>query len=101
MTHDIPFTEYVLPNGRKRALTFQTESREVFDASRKIIDAGLRFEVERLRNGSVSATITGQNADVAFALIHDDKDVQSRVERMIMDGADNLKALLQHDEEAG
>jgi len=51
----IPFTQYVLPNGRKEPTSIET-SKEVDKIAHDLIDAGCRFDIEILRTGQVSMT---------------------------------------------
>jgi len=51
----IPFTQYLLPNGRKRDETIE-RSPEIEALAQKFIDSGGRYECEILTTGHVSLT---------------------------------------------
>lgn len=58
----IPFTQYMLPDGRPREIKIE-RSDAVADKAQQIIDAGYRFEAEVLTTGDVSFTVTGPMPD--------------------------------------
>ena len=58
MTHSIPFTEFVLPNGRKRAIKMPC-SEEIATMGKALIDNGFWFECETLSQGHISLTVCG------------------------------------------
>jgi hypothetical protein len=81
----IPFTQYLRPNGRKRALMFAADDA-VVDKADAIIAAGLTFETEELMNGMVSSTITHEEeGDQAFAVTANGPDVVDKITKMILD----------------
>lgn len=91
--YEIPFTQFLLPRGERRSVHFYTTSKEVYEKASRITDAGYRFEVEVLRTGQVSATITGpkevdgtvQDMDLAFSITANDGTVVTGIEKMIRD----------------
>lgn len=52
----IPFTQYLMPYGLKRAIMID-RSPEIESLAKKIIEAGYRFEIEMLQTGEVSMEI--------------------------------------------
>jgi hypothetical protein len=51
----IPFTQYVLPDGRRRAVRIE-RSVEVESLARSLVEWGVHFDAETLRTGDVSLT---------------------------------------------
>ena len=64
----IPFTQYMTPNGRKEPVEIN-RSEEVEAKAHQIIASGFRFEIEILRTGQISMTITNdEDGDVAIEI---------------------------------
>jgi hypothetical protein len=55
----IPFTQYVLPYGRRKAVEFESSSPAIEALGQLFIAAGGRFEAEILSTGHVSLTAVG------------------------------------------
>jgi hypothetical protein len=93
--YEIPFTQFLLPNGKQREQFYTTENKEVYDKAMQIISAGFRFEVELLTTGHASATIGGlqqfdeddepEMQDVAFVIAANGPPLVEKIERMIME----------------
>lgn len=81
----IPFIQYLLPNGLREYVEVN-RSEDVETKAGQIIAAGFRFEVEILKTGAVSVTITNdEEGDVAIEVIDTDgPEVLEAVDRMIM-----------------
>jgi hypothetical protein len=80
----IPFTEFVLPDGRRRALQWHTKDRALAAKADAIITNGFTFEIERLRGGVISVTITHENGgDMSHVLSHSDTTLTTKIEAMI------------------
>jgi hypothetical protein len=62
-TVSIPFTQYLLPDGRTRPGAVE-RSGDIEEKARRIIDAGFRFEAEVLRTGEVSLTVFDPEEEV-------------------------------------
>lgn len=91
----IPFTEFVLPDGRKRELNWHTKDRVIAAKANAIITSGFVFEIERLRNGVVSVTITHDEVgDIAHTLSHSDTTLTEKITAMI--AAFNIAKWTQH-----
>jgi hypothetical protein len=81
----IPFTQYLRPDGRRHQV-YIDRSKEVEDKAQEIIDRGHRFEVELLRTGVVSFTITALNRDdpdVAIKLAMNGPAVEDAVDALV------------------
>jgi hypothetical protein len=81
----VPFTQYILPNGKKRDLLMPA-SPEVMNKAGKILAEGYRFEIEILRTGEVSATIMDpiQEVDADIIIVENDERCPRKVCAMIM-----------------
>ena len=84
---DIPFTQYLMPNGRKSAVTIDRPD-DVASIARKIIDRGYRFECEVLSTGHASFTVVGPNDDgddddLDIAIAMDGPQVPNTVDKLI------------------
>lgn len=80
---EIPFTQYLRPDGRKVDVSIEV-SDEVGTKAHAIIAAGYRFECEILTTGQVSVTITDDEADHAIEIVMNGPDIPVTVERLIM-----------------
>ena len=78
----IPFTQYLLPNGRRQQ-TQIFRPKEITDKAESIIEAGYRFESEVLTTDEVSLTIVGKNADLEIEVCHNGPQVLDAIDRMI------------------
>lgn len=58
----IPFTQYLMPDGRKREGGFERPA-DVEALAHRMLEAGLVFECEVLGNGLVSLTVTDPTGD--------------------------------------
>jgi len=84
MKKEIPFTQYLLPNGRAEQISIMM-SQKIADIAHKIIEKGNRFEAEILTTGEVSLTIHNIEfeEDVAIELCENGLEVYGAVERLI------------------
>jgi hypothetical protein len=79
---NIPFTQYLMPFGRKVEVTI-ARPKEVYDKAMDIIKAGYRFEIEMLTTGLVSMTIAGNDDDHDIEVVTNGPEVLMAVDRMI------------------
>lgn len=86
-TYQIPFTQYLMPNGEKRPMMFETQREDVFLKAEEIRKNGFHFECEVLGNGAYSGTIGDNWGDYGYALVMDSASplVQSETEKMILE----------------
>lgn len=70
----IEFTKYILPNGRKEKVFF-IAPMDVVQKGNKILEKGYRFEIEELRTGQISMTISDpiEEMDVDIRICNKDK----------------------------
>lgn len=80
----IPFTQYLLPHGR-RTTTEIERGAEVEAKAREIIAAGYRFECEILTTGEVSLTIhdAEDGIDVDIAVVPNGPGVGEAVDKLV------------------
>ena len=53
---NIPFTQYLRPNGKITYIQIDMEDQELHDKAETIIEAGYHFDIEVLRTGMISMT---------------------------------------------
>ena len=83
----VPFTQYLLPYGRKREVWIEL-CESVGTSAQTLIDRGCRFECELLRTGQVSLTAEmddedGETAVLAMRVIPNGPGVRAAVESLI------------------
>jgi hypothetical protein len=81
---DVPFTQYVPPNGRREPVVFETDDAHA-EKAQAIRDRGFDFEIEVLRTGDVSATIADPilEEDVEIVVAKNGPPIASGIEAMI------------------
>lgn len=80
----IPFTQYLMPYGRKSDLNIEV-SDAVADKADSILAMGLAFECEMLRTGDVSVTITHpENGDLDIRVTPNGPGIREAVEDLIL-----------------
>ena len=84
----IPFTQYLMPNGRKVQDSIERPP-EVEEKSRAVIEAGGAFEMEMLRVPTglpnVSITCSYDEEDIAHRLCVNGPDVLDTVDKVVDD----------------
>src|SRR5215831_21154832 len=82
----IPFTQYLRPDGRRRAVEIDM-SQEVEDLAERFIVAGGRYECEELTTGHASLTavydVDGEDQDIAIEVCPNGPEVLGRVEKLV------------------
>jgi len=78
----IPFTQYLLPNGRK---SYQLIDRpeDIEDIARRFIASGGRYECEVLRTGEVSLTAVKYDDDVEIVLSANGPSIPDKVDELV------------------
>lgn len=80
---DIPFTQYLLPDGRRTILCIEKYG-EIAQKAQEIINKGLRFEAEVLTTGEISLTITDdKEGDLAIEICRNGPQVPKAVDKLI------------------
>ncbi len=82
----IPFTQYVLPNGRRREESIERPA-EIEELAQRFIASGGRFECEILTTGHVSLTavkeIDDEPQDVEIVLCQNGPGILDAVDRLV------------------
>lgn len=92
----IPFTQFLMPDGRTRGVTIDRPA-EIEAQAQKIIAAGHRFEIEMLTTGEVSMEIVRDITDpdiddsIAMEICPNGPEVPTCVDKMIYEAAKLLK----------
>ncbi len=87
---EIPFTQYLRPDGRQRPMVVDRPD-EIALLAKQIMEAGHTFEAEVLTTGVISLTISDGEQDVASALSANGPEVIVAVDKMITDFAATLQ----------
>lgn len=85
----VSFTQYLLPDGRKKIITLSVAD-DVDALARKLIDKGYHFEIEILTTGQVAASVGDNDGDYVHDIGFNDNTVQQRMETMIRRAAEKL-----------
>jgi hypothetical protein len=82
----IPFTQYLLPNGRVTRINIE-RPKEIEEIAQRFIISGGRYECEILTTGDVSITavkrINGEEGDVAIAVCPNGPEVPAKVDEVV------------------
>ena len=79
----IPFTQYLLPNGERRAVSINRPD-PVVEKAKAIMEAGFRFECEMLSTGHVSFTVSDDYWDYAIRICLNGPEVPRIVDELIL-----------------
>ena len=79
----IPFTQYLLPDGRRRQIVYPVEDAELRAAADKLLRSGLHFDAEILRTGDVSLTAEDGDGVVAIEIVPNGPEVPAAVMRLL------------------
>ena len=90
----IPFTQYLLPNGRKRATSIDVDE-ETKKLAQQFMDAGGYFECEILSTEDISLTACfdqpdGDN-DIAVEVVQNGPDVIKAVQKLVRNAVEWLE----------
>ena len=88
---EISFTQYLMPNGRRKAVTLETTSADVAALATKLLAAGYHFDAEILMDyQTVSLTCEpnrpgpdGEDAPVAHEIVGNGPAVLDAVDRLV------------------
>ena len=91
----IPFTQYVLPHGRRREETIERPA-DIEALAQKFIDAGGRYECEVLTTGEVSFTAVfcdedGDEQDVEIEICANGPAVREAVDALVRKSLNHVK----------
>jgi hypothetical protein len=87
---DIPFTQYLMPNGRKSPVLIDRPD-DVAAKAQAIIERGYRFECEMLSDyRTVSLTITDDDDDHEIEVCPNGPEVPKRIDAMVLRFAEKI-----------
>lgn len=89
---EIPFTQYLRPDGRKRQVRIERPP-DVANAAHRLIEAGYRFECEELSTGHASLTIVDPDdeADIAIEVVPNGPEVPAAVDRLVAEAMKHME----------
>jgi hypothetical protein len=91
----IPFTQYLMPDGRKREATFESDEETEKIAS-KLIKRGYWFDVEVLSTGLISMTcetlVDGDPEPIAHEICKNGPEVFEAVKRLVGTAKEHMDA---------
>ena len=92
----IPFTQYVLPHGRRRDEVIERPA-EIEALAQKFIDAGGRYECEVLTTGEVSFTAVlcdddGDERDIEIEICANGPAVRDAVDALVLKSVTHIAA---------
>lgn len=92
-TNEIPFTQFLRPDGRKREVRIERPT-PVARAALRLIEAGYRFECEELSTGHASLTVVDpkDEVDIAIEVVPNGPEVPGAVDRLVKMALDHLEA---------
>jgi hypothetical protein len=80
----IPFTQFMMPNGRQVPVTID-RPREIADRAAFLISQGCRFEIEMLRTGEISMAVEHGDDTWAIEIVPNGPEVLPAVDRIVVD----------------
>lgn len=89
MSHDIPFTQYLRPDGRRVPVEISV-SAGIYALARRVIDAGGCFEVEHLRGNYAWLTAAYRDHDIAIRVVKNGPEVPPAVDALVIEAATRL-----------
>lgn len=91
----IPFTQYLLPNGRRRDEAIERPA-EIETIANRFIKSGGRYECEVLTTGHVSLTavkeVDGEDQDVEIVVCSNDATIPEKVDELVRRSASYIGA---------
>lgn len=79
---DIPFTQFLRPDGRRREI-FIERPDEICEKAMDIIKAGYRLEIEELKTGHINMTISDDEDDYEREIVNNGPGVPLAVDKMV------------------
>ena len=80
--YKIPFTQYLLPDGRKKEIEIE-RPKDIYKKAMSIIEAGYWFEIEVLSTGHINMTISDDEDDYDMEIAINALGVSLAVDKMI------------------
>jgi hypothetical protein len=79
---EIPFTQYMRPDGRQVPVSID-RPEGISTKAAAIIERGFRFEVEHLTTGQASLSIAGEDGDIDIEVVPNGPEVPLAVDRLV------------------
>lgn len=80
----IPFTQYLMPDGRPRRITIERPA-EIEAKASEIIARGWTFEAEMLSDyATVSLTVSDGDCDVAIEVASNGPEIPNAIDRLVL-----------------
>jgi hypothetical protein len=95
----IPFTQYILPHGRRRSIEFEAANENVERIAHELIERGCRFEAEILSTGMVSLTCEYPDLTLGIELSPNGPPIVAAVERLVKNAHDAYRTLTEQKNE--
>jgi hypothetical protein len=86
----IPFTQYLLPDGRTKAVYFETDE-EVGEKAKALLEKGCHFDVEILTTGVVSLTCEKDENLLAIELYENEAGSEKYVKQLVIGAVESLR----------
>ena len=90
----IPFTQFILPNGRREATSI-TRPPEILEKANLLLAAGFSFEIEVLTNGFVSMEVLSRAKEITLShkVCANGPDVPVEVDDLVNEAFTSWEAL--------
>lgn len=79
----IPFTQYLMPDGRQQSVWIKRDER-IEALAQEVIAAGWRFECEMLQTREISLTVSDGEEDVCIEVGPNGPEVPFAVDRLVI-----------------
>lgn len=85
----IKFTQYLMPDGRKEPVKID-RSENIERMAEEIIKKGYKFEIEMLRNGSISMTCENDDPPISHQICQNGPAVMEAVDTLVLEAYHHL-----------
>jgi hypothetical protein len=90
----IPFTQYLLPNGRKKDVSIDMPSDVEIDAF-YLISKGCHFDIEMLTTGAISMTCEQGDEIVSIEICNNDNSTIAGVQKLVKSARNKVDAVVE------
>lgn len=94
----IPFTQYLLPDGKKRTVYIMMPD-ETEDQAQKLIDFGCHFDIEILTTGLVSMTCEMDDATLGIEICTNGPAIDTAITNLVSRSTQSMKELFKKESE--
>lgn len=91
MNNEIPFTQFMLPHGRRNEISIE-RPEPIAEKARALLELGLSFQIEMLTTGQIHMTVsdTVNEEDLYAKVVRNGPDVPVAVDKMITEAYQGL-----------